>query len=276
MKLADFYCPNLSSKLFEEYDCQPQHSNLFQKLIISIQKVAGNRPGETLVTLNRDVASRTEVLASILNAIKPNAPFRKTLLRITINQKLALHCLLQCLRDCTRQKEWRDPSEEVAKVSRRLQHLVSCREVKQKLALAVKAFNESPKHCLKRLTELNVINSADDVDGFANFLRTTPGIDLELLGEHLAKGEEWNRSLRHAFISQLSFRGDHQAFLLSRSLQVFPFSQHSDSCSQPSSFQARASRSTESLKPLERSSSSNSRWSRMLHCIQPPQIPRKP
>eukprot|EP01054_Gregarina_sp_Poly1_P011027 Gregarina_sp_Poly_1__11026@NODE_87_length_15225_cov_52_775630_g75_i0_p1_GENE_NODE_87_length_15225_cov_52_775630_g75_i0NODE_87_length_15225_cov_52_775630_g75_i0_p1_ORF_typecomplete_len2037_score289_52Sec7/PF01369_20/2_2e03Sec7/PF01369_20/1_5e62Sec7_N/PF12783_7/8_6e33Sec7_N/PF12783_7/1_3e03DCB/PF16213_5/1_8e08DCB/PF16213_5/2_6e03DCB/PF16213_5/9_2e03_NODE_87_length_15225_cov_52_775630_g75_i0836193 len=217
--------PDLILELYENYDCDLRCTNLFQLLVETLGRVAD--PFTEAAAPLRSVEKQTQqayqayqvvVFASKLYRHKPNQPVSlKALAKFTSLNRLAFSGLsavcktlaFRCMWD-TRGPYIRPGLEEVedeCSANDKLEYLKMQRDWKRRLAQGAQIFNSEPFRCLPALQNLQLLPTPASADAVAEFLRTTPGLDLRLIGEYLAKPGDWAAQVRSAFVSQIDFAG---------------------------------------------------------------------
>ena len=74
--------------------------------------------------------------------------------------------------------------------------------------MAAKAFNENPRKSLSHLVGLGVLAREDDAVEVAQFCRTCPGVDKEVLGQYFGKvSGDFNRQVLKAFVDTFDWSG---------------------------------------------------------------------
>eukprot|EP00916_Digyalum_oweni_P018435 GHVL01030889.1.p1 GENE.GHVL01030889.1~~GHVL01030889.1.p1 ORF type:complete len:621 (-),score=165.10 GHVL01030889.1:1616-3370(-) len=73
------------------------------------------------------------------------------------------------------------------------------------MAMAADIFNQNPGKSLEALQQLGQVSSTPE--SMASFLKETPGLDMSLLGQYLAKRKEFNSQVREAFVGLFDLSG---------------------------------------------------------------------
>ncbi|EER19709.1 guanyl-nucleotide exchange factor, putative [Perkinsus marinus ATCC 50983] len=200
--------PELMVELYENYDCDVHCTNLFERLVKLLMSVATDTQSATdedkgvgeasspavqnerkknlstmalngLLAIVRGIAVRTEQASKELST-QGNLP----LLTRTDTQPLDVD----------------DTVQQGAKLELR-------KEQKRRLALAAQAFNSSPSKCVPTLQSLGLLSDPVTAKAFAHFCRHTPGLDMKILGEFLAKRQDFNGEIRKEFMHSFKFAG---------------------------------------------------------------------
>jgi len=177
--------PELMLELYENYDCDVRCTNLFETLVRFLVTNAFPSDGLQGVTGGFSTLHRLALsgLVSILHSI-------------------ALRCEGQRHYRVEGSTDLSSPTLNAPETD-----LQRKREQKRRLILAARTFNSEPSKAMPALQSLGLVSTPPTPESMAEFLRHTPGLDLRIVGEYLAKRHEFNGQVRKAFLELFPFAG---------------------------------------------------------------------
>lgn len=176
--------PSLMLELYENYDCDVRCTNLFETL------------AKFLVT----------------HGVPPEEGQARG--NFTSLHKLAFSGLMSILHSlslrCASHKHFRRDQLELEQPSTPSSGETELRrkkEQKRRLTIAARTFNSEPSKSTGALQSLGLLSNPLTPESMAEFLRHTPGLDMNIVGEFLGKRHDFNGQVRKAFLDTFPFAG---------------------------------------------------------------------
>jgi len=182
--------PELMLELYENYDCDVRCTNLFETLVRFL--VTNAFPPDGVHGVRGGFNSLHRLAFSGL---------------LSVLHSIALRCVSHAGRQTSRipLTAGPQPSLETTPDGGETE-LQRKKEQKRRLGLAARTFNADPSKSMGALQSLGVVASPPTPESMAEFLRHTPGLDLPLVGEYLAKRKDFNGMVRKAFMTLFCFQ----------------------------------------------------------------------
>eukprot|EP00435_Cladocopium_sp_Y103_P031317 s739_g7.t3 len=198
--------PSLMLELYENYDCDVRCTNLFETLakflvthsvppeegqvrgnFTSLHKLAFSGLMSILHSLSLRCASHKHFRRDQLETLEQHGPSTPSSGETELRRKKDLQ---QC-----------QPTLFVLAV------LATPPEQKRRLTIAARTFNSEPSKSTGALQSLGLLSNPLTPESMAEFLRHTPGLDMNIVGEFLGKRHDFNGQVRKAFLDTFPFAG---------------------------------------------------------------------
>ncbi|CAK8989368.1 ARF guanine-nucleotide exchange factor GNOM (Pattern formation protein EMB30) (Protein EMBRYO DEFECTIVE 30) (Protein MIZU-KUSSEI2) (Protein VASCULAR NETWORK 7) [Durusdinium trenchii] len=171
--------PSLMLELYENYDCDVRCTNLFETLVkFLVTHAVPEEARGNFTSLHKLAFSG---LLSILHALALRCASHKH-----FHEQLDL-------------EPTTPPSGET--------ELQRKKDQKRRLTIAARTFNSEPSKSTGALQGLGLLSNPLTPESMAEFLRHTPGLDMNIVGEFLGKRHDFNGQVRKAFLDTFPFAG---------------------------------------------------------------------
>lgn len=178
--------PSLMLELYENYDCDVRCTNLFETLA-KFLVTHGVPPEEGQARGNFTSLHKLAFsgLMSILHSLSLRCASHKHFRRDQLE---------------TLEQGPSTPSSGETELRRK-------KEQKRRLTIAARTFNSEPSKSTGALQSLGLLSNPLTPESMAEFLRHTPGLDMNIVGEFLGKRHDFNGQVRKAFLDTFPFAG---------------------------------------------------------------------
>ncbi|KAG0481490.1 hypothetical protein HPP92_012348 [Vanilla planifolia] len=190
--------PQMLADLFINYDCDLEASNLFERMVNSLSRIAQG-------TLSSDLHSANS---------SQSAPIKGS----------SLQCLVNVLKSLVDWEKWRE-SEKCGNLVRSLEEDVSLQgsgdDIKSQDDLgnkfekakvhkstrdaAILEFNRKPTKGVEYLLSNKLVDNTPS--SVAQFLKDSPSLDKAMIGEYLGQHEDFPLAVMHAYVDSMNFSG---------------------------------------------------------------------
>ncbi|KAL3679071.1 hypothetical protein R1sor_022027 [Riccia sorocarpa] len=208
LKMLEKICkePQLLADVFVNYDCDLGVTNLFERMVNSLAKLAQGTPVQdpNAVALAQNIAVKASSLQCLVNVLKSlveyTAKHQKRTRAVTISE-------LSFTEDPSpgevASSDSTDSEQREVKVETQADQVEKAKDYKSKMEVAVGKFNEKPSKGVSYLIDNKLCPR--EPAALAQFLRTTPGLDKTMIGDYLGQHEEFQLSVMHEYVDSMNF-----------------------------------------------------------------------
>ncbi|KAL2613840.1 hypothetical protein R1flu_025532 [Riccia fluitans] len=205
LKMLEKICkePQLLADVFVNYDCDLGVTNLFERMVNSLAKLAQGTPMQDPNTVAQNIAVKASSLQCLVNVLK-------SLMGYTAKHQLAPAVAVSGLSFTedpspgeVASSDSTDSEQKEAKVETQADQVEKAKDYKSKMEVAVSKFNEKPSKCVSYMVENGLCPR--EPRAIAQFMRTTPGLDKTMIGDYLGQHEEFQLSVMHEYVDSMNF-----------------------------------------------------------------------
>ncbi|KAG6547191.1 hypothetical protein Mapa_011443 [Marchantia paleacea] len=207
LKMLEKICkePQMLADVFVNYDCDLGATNLFERMVNSLSKLAQGTPTQdpNTVVLAQNIALKASSLQCLVSVLK-------SLMEYTAKhqQTPAVAVSEVSFTDDPSPGETSYPDNtesdsKEAKVETQADQVEKAKDFKSKMEVAITEFNQKPSKGVNVLIENKLVPR--EPAAVAQFLRTTPGLDKTMIGDYLGQHEEFQLSVMHAYVDDMKF-----------------------------------------------------------------------
>ena len=189
--------------MFVNYDCDVDSSNLFERTVNVLFRLAQDRSG------SGSVSSSSPASASSADGSREGFVLHFDAMRVLLILLQSLQSFASKGRQTAggashaQQDEEGEDESSVADEERKYKQL---KDNKNLIEEGVSLFNKKPKKGLKFLIDNGKMGNGS-AEEIAAFLKTTPGLNKTMIGDYLGSPEELNLAVLDAWVKELDFTG---------------------------------------------------------------------
>jgi guanine nucleotide-exchange factor len=199
--------PQMLADIFVNYDCDLEATNLFERMVNSLSRLAQGSPNGDPYAVNasQTVALKSSALQCLVGVLRSlgiwtskqrgNGPVFPDLTA----PEVKAHA------DGANTDGTDAEFKEDAKPVTQADEFEKAKALKVTMGSAVAKFNLKPSAGIKFLFEHNLV--AREPKAIAQFLRDQPGLDKKMIGDYLGEHEDFALSVMHAYVDALNFSG---------------------------------------------------------------------
>ncbi|XP_077570387.1 brefeldin A-inhibited guanine nucleotide-exchange protein 2 isoform X2 [Stigmatopora nigra] len=207
--------------IYVNYDCDLNASNIFERLVNDLSKIAMGRSGQELgMTPLQELSLRKKGLECLVSILKCMVEWSKDMyvnpnLQANLGQdplpesempELKLPEHLTGRRDSISSLDSTVSASVTS--SSQLDHPEQYEVIKQQKDIiehGIELFNKKPKRGIQYLQDQGMLGSS--TDNIAQFLQQEERLDTTQVGEFLGENIKWNREVMYCYVDQLDFCG---------------------------------------------------------------------
>jgi brefeldin A-inhibited guanine nucleotide-exchange protein len=190
--------------LFVSYDCVPGSINVFENMILVLDKISkGKLASEGWITSSQEAQLKTISLQSIVAILKSieewnskDPESNKEESKLETNQEDDLNAS-----SAFSSEQFSESDGNKVKITESFEKL---RQKKDDLSSGVIKFNMDPSQGIKFLEKSGFVGS--DPSSIAKFFRETHSLSKDKIGEFLGKDKDMNKKVLHAFVETFDFK----------------------------------------------------------------------
>lgn len=209
LKLLDKLCldSQLLTDIFINYDCDLEATNLFERMVNSLSKIAqGTLIPEHAGVVTQNTPLKSSSLQCLVNVLKSlvqwtarqqesGTNWESAAIEATIGGTAADVSRGWASFDGNEAEVREDPQADFGKAKAH----------KSTLEAAVAEFNRKPEKGVNYLVEYKLVDR--NAKAVAQFLRTAPGLNKTMIGDYLGQHEDFPLSVMYAYVDDFNFSG---------------------------------------------------------------------